>query len=243
MAILTHTFAGGRVRRFYDEATGQTVAAHADWHFYDDFFGNTLRSEWTAKDVSATGDTLPTFLQDTATGALQAKLDATNEAQASGLFWNDNRCIDAYLGAWFETRIRLTSSDMTGINMRVGLCSDWSANPANVTESIWGGMDETTAFGVETDDGATDTNLRSVQDWTSGDWHIFACHTFSWPYAAFYFDGVQIGGAMPFDLRGMTPTTRMLQPVLYLRKASGTTLATLDIDRVRIFGVGSDLDA
>src|SRR4051812_31559412 len=97
-------YLGKNIER-YDRVTRGTLLTTAPIQFRDDFVGDSIGALWTAIDVSSAGDSTPLLSADAANGVLRLPLDATSEAQESGVTFGDQRTFILNQGLIFECRL------------------------------------------------------------------------------------------------------------------------------------------
>lgn len=235
MAINTQTYRGQRIIRYFDSSTKKTVGGIAPVHFFDHFLGKTGAFSatgaaiWGLLDTSAAGDTTPVVKDDATGGAFTIKLDATDEAQLSGIYFGDCQPFDVTACPIFETTVTITSASMTGIKLVMGLASAHNATFDNIATNLWFRLDGSLALLVEGDDGTTDTDDQSAGvTWTTATSKTLRIEADSLSAVRFFVDGVSVGTV------AVAAATGNLQPYFAITKASGTTLATVDIDSVRV---------
>jgi hypothetical protein len=195
--------------------------------FYDDFDRSTLGLPLVLRDTSAAGS--PTFAQraDIANGVFRATLDATNEVQLVGADWADQRMIPANRAWEFEAFVALPATLATNEAFFVGVGSDYNSNPDSITISafwrVTGGSSGLTLI-AEADDNVTDRSTTSSRTLTAGTMALLRiCSKPNGNVEFWVNDDRQVVHAMAFD-------STALQPLFYLRKASGTTTPTADVD-------------
>jgi hypothetical protein len=96
---------------YYDKSTHETVRPMAPFYWMDDFVVDAQLEAagvpgWTVQDTSAVGNTTPVQVADQSCGVHSLLLDATVEAQESGLHMNDQHILNLDNGPIIEFRIR-----------------------------------------------------------------------------------------------------------------------------------------
>lgn len=227
------------IQTFYDDQQNhEVVHPMSPCRFQDDFFYKTLPTTdlWTAVDVSSVGNTTPVMVADGANGVARMPLDATSEAQESGLTWNDQRPLVLNQGLIFECALNLSTLP-TLLSIAVwGLAGDKNAVADTVAESIWfrtegNGVvtvecDDTTA-GTTKDDIATGTTLLSTTK------SIFRIDCSVIADCKFYINGARVASGTTFNMSAVP--TLALQPYFHIAKASGAGLGVMDLDKVAIW--------
>lgn len=224
------------VLTFFDSVTHERVNPMSPVVFYEDFLGkDTIPPErWTYIDVSAAGNTTPLHAADVANGVLRLPLDATSEAQESGITWNDQRPLVLNQGLVIEMGVSLqTLPTLLGIGVW-GLAGNKNAVANTVAESIWFRVDGSGAVTVENDDTANETSLVATGvTFTAGQKKIFRINCTDISNIKFFIDGVGVATTTTFNMS--TVPTLALQPYVHLAKASGAGLGVLDVDFIRVW--------
>jgi hypothetical protein len=226
----------GGVLGYYESASLETVLPVGPVVFKDDFLGKAYDTTniWTALDTSSAGDTTPALVADAPNGVLSCMLDATSEAQLSGIYWGDQRTLTLNQGLVFEARIKLAVLPTTGSIVCVGLMGDHNGTADTVAESIWFRWDGATGglITVETDDTSNETSkVTTGVTLTNADWAILRVDCNSITGLLWYVNGVNVAASTTFDMS--TVAALALQPVVRINKASGTSVGTIYVDYVR----------
>jgi len=225
---------------YFETATQERVGNVAALGFYDDFYGKAIDTTftWTAIDVSAVGLTTPVLIADSATagacGLVSLPLDATSEAQETGLTWGDQRTLVLNAGVQFECRLAYHTLPTTlGIAV-FGLAADKNAVADSVTESIWFRSDASGAITVENDDtGAGETSKVATGITMVADvFHIFRIDCTTPTAIQFFIDGNRVATATTFSMAAAAAALK-LQPYFHLAKASGTGIGEIYLDYCR----------
>lgn len=202
--------------------------------FFEDEFFTQKKPEFTAIDVSTSGDTTPVIVADESNGAIACLLDATNEAQESGLTFGNQRPFALNRGLNIEFRAAL-SVVPTGNGIVVfGLAGDKNAAPNSVAESIWFRLDASAAVTVETDDTSNETSqVATGVTLTAGEYKTFRIDCTDPTNVKFYINGDRVAPSTTFNMN--TVAALALQPYVHVSKASGTGVGTLKIDYIRVW--------
>ena len=224
------------ILEYFDSVTFERVKPLAPVVFEDDFFYRTLNvtDRWVAKDVSAAGDTTPLVVASGINGVARMPLDATSEAQESGLTWNDNRQFVLNQGLIWEARVALSTLP-TLLGMAVwGLAGNYNAVQNTVAESIWFRANGDGVVLAESDDTVNEQNSISTgTTLTAGTYAIFRIDCTTITDIKFYINGVRVASSTTFTMAQVA--TLKLQPYFSIVKASGAGLGVLDADVVRIW--------
>jgi len=230
----------GMIEYFDPQQLHERVGYVAGVSFYEDFLGKAIdtTTTWTAIDVSAAGLTTPVLIADSATagacGLVSLPLDATSEAQETGLTWGDQRTLVLNRGVIFEAVLALhTLPTLLGIGVW-GLAGDKNAVADTVAESAWFRVDGAGAVTVETDDTVNETTKVATGVTLVADaFHTFRIDCTTPAAVLFYIDGNQVAAGTTFNM-SQVPALK-LQPYFHLAKASGAGLGEIYLDAVRCF--------
>ena len=233
-------FIGG-ILTFFDKSNYESVLPVAPCRFYDDFLGTDIMIDetgsngpWTPIDVSSSGNSTPLIAADVANGVARLPLDATNEAQESGLYWGDQRPLVLNQGLIFECGLALQTLPTGTAEAVWGLAGDYNADADTVAEGIWFKADGGGLVVCEADD-----TSNEVDDETTGitlvatEFHVFRIDCRVITDIRFFIDGVAVATDETFD--ASTVAALALQPYFHLAKASGTGVGTVDVDYVRVW--------
>lgn len=231
------------IQVFYDYSTYETVHAMAPMYFYEDFLGegglelgNTV-DRWESVDV---GDATEALRADIATGVWRLHIHATNEAEDAVLYWGDQTSVCVLNDVQFEAVVDMATLPTTGVVAVFGMAGDHNLDKDTVAESAWFRMDASGVIKVETDDGTTNTDDTATGiTAVAGTANVFRIDFSDLSDVKFYIDGARVAGATTHDISALTTTTGLMQPYFSLDKASGTGVADMDIDAVRIWGIRS----
>lgn len=219
---------------FDDQQSFETVHPMAGYSFREDFDQKAIDSTnlWTLIDVSTTGNSTPILAADAASGVLRCPLDATSEAQESGVTRGDQRVLVLNQGLIIEYALALQTLP-TSLGIAVwGLAGDKNAVANTVAESIWFRADGSGAVTVETDDTVNETSLVATgTTLTAGTQAIFRIDCSVTTSVKFFINGNRVAGTTTFNMS--TVPTLKLQPYVHIAKASGTGVGTVDVDCIR----------
>jgi len=216
--------------------THETLIPYFPVSYYEDFLGDggALPDEWTAVDVSATGNTTPLISADAGNGIFRFPLDATSEAQESGMTWGDQRSLVLNQGLIFEARVALATLPTLASEAVWGLAGDKNAVADTVAESIWFKADGDGVIVAEYDDTShTADDIATGVTLTAGTFAIFRIDCTDIAACRLYINGAQVAPATTFDMSQVAALK--LQPYFHIAKASGAGLGILDVDYVRVW--------
>jgi len=230
--ILTNTFSG----------IPSTALPSAYHKFFDDFdrgaASGAINADWTVYETDG-GNTQ--VITDAIGGVMTLTNGATDDDSASQVVLaNESFKLTAGKKLWFETRIRSTASDVTNLDLSIGLIE---------TEDLSAVADNKPANGIvfiKTDAGVGTIFLNSSDNNTD----IVSANSLktlvanTWTRLGFYFDGGATGSATitPYiDGVAGTPLTSVtyatmaeLAPSFMVRNGDATTTQILQIDYVLI---------
>lgn len=219
----------------FDRNTHERVLVEAPVTYYEDFLGDTTVPEkLTSIDVSTTGNTTPLIAADVANGVLRCPLDATSEAQESGLTWGDQRSLILNQGLIVEMRVALETLPTLLAIAVWGLAGDKNAVADTVAESIWFRADGNGVITAEFDDTVhTADDVATGITLTAGTFAIFRIDCTTITDVLMYINGARVAAGTTFDMSQVAGLK--LQPYAHIAKANGAGLGVLDIDYVRIW--------
>lgn len=229
-------YRNGMLEYFDPQQLHERVGQVAPVTFYDDFYGKAIDTTltWTAIDVSAAGLTTPVLVASASSGVVSLPLDATSEAQETGLTWGDQRTLMLSRGPIFDCVLSLqTLPTLLSIGVW-GLAGNKNAVADTVAESAWFRVDGNGVVTVETDDTVNETTkVATGVTVVAGAPHAYRIDCTDPTKVLFYIDGVQVAAATTFNMN-QVPTLK-LQPYFHLAKASGAGLGVIELDVVRAF--------
>lgn len=171
-------------------------------------------------------------VDDTRSGEVLMQFTSTNEAQTLRLDFNDQLCIPATAEPIFEARVKIADS-AANVRTVIGLVSAFNATLDSAVSNAWfrtEGADQ--SLFIEVDDGTTDTDdFDTGADFTDATYHVLRV------------DFAQGTGAIRFFVDGNLVATKagsafavtdVLQPIIALQKASGTSVISVTVDYIRV---------
>lgn len=234
------TYRGVGYLNMYDSSTKETVFAAAPVQFYDDFLGaGTVIPAagspesgvaWCQKIVGAAPPVLAP-VADGAGGQLSAALTSASQKQEATLYMNDQRNFDVSKGLIFETRVRLSVlPSASGVQAVWGISDDWIDGPDNASYYLEFGATANGAVLARKKDGVATTSTATGVTLLATDWAIFKIDATDTTAVKFSINGALVHTAS----FGATGANAVLQPKLEVYKPSGTGVATMLADYVRI---------
>lgn len=226
---------------FFDQSTHERVFALAGLFYEDDFLAAgkqafpttaTQGIDWVKKLVETSGTPSVAGVASGQFGQVQLALDATSEKQEATLYWADNKHLDPTKGFEFECRAALSVLPSTaGVEAVFGVAGSWIDGPDNNTEYLEFGASGNGTMLMRSQDGSTQNAISTGVTVTAGVFHIFRIDASNTQDVGYYIDGVRYStaGQIKFGATGL------LQPYLSVYKPSGTGVATLVVDYVRLF--------
>ncbi len=224
-------------QEFSDSHFGQNPRLDCDcwWDFIGGATNYLIGTQGTLV-VRATGTpTGSAQVANTANGEASATLAVTNEAEFTGWDFADELNIPASREFFLEAYIKTPAAALTSVqDIVIGLTTAYNSTLASTTKYVWFRMSGSNVLIVEGKDGTT-TNLAVA---TNPSTTLTAA-----TYYLFTIDATSGAGQIEFwldDTRVATlnqsafAATDVLQPLVGIRKASGTAVSALTMDFLRI---------
>jgi len=203
---------------------------------FTDFAPNTVLSTTTGWQAQATTGTPGSngIKANTANGIFEGVLAVTNEAETVGVDWAGQLIIPATKRFYFETLIRIPTAITTAQNLIVGLQTAYNATLDSTTKFVRFRTNASMAVKAEFQDGTTTDLAQSLNRGgftiTANTWTLFAIDATKAGVIRFF-----INEALYYTHSiGAFAVTDLLQPAIYLNKASGTGVQSLQIDWARV---------
>ncbi len=253
--VITQAGFRGGVAYEYDGLTLETTVSSAPFQFSDDFVGAGHTAgvpaagspaagyPWVKKIVGAAPPTVA-LASNASGGVIQAALAATSEAEEASLYFNDSLAIPT-LGSSIgqaEWRSLLAVAPTSGAQAFLGLGSAWVGGPLNLARYIgflWNGS---AGLSLVAKDGNGDTySLTAAPIGGSAittDTTLFHVYRVDWSNQSdvrFYVDGNPVNAPNTVIWNPSSAANGVLQPWHSVYKASGTGLATLNVDKIDVF--------
>jgi hypothetical protein len=244
--LLSLNDALGNSQSFNDSATWETIQRFSAVTFDEDFTGPALVTipnfgspvngcPWVKKLVKDFGSPSVAILANYSGGAVRLALDATSEAQEATLYANDVLNWDMTKCAIWEARISNHVLPTGNAEIVFGLQSAWASGPDNASfyaqfqEAVGG----TGLVNFRTQDGVNTLAGASPITMVVDTFHIFRIDATDPTNIRFFIDGVEVSsrGQTSFAATG---ANAVLQPYVSVYKASGTGVATVDVDMIQI---------
>ena len=235
--------ADGRIRRWFERATGETVHVRAPVYFYDDFIGYNAPMLSETGSVGIWQDTiigaappLAGQVTDELNGVVQVALTADSQEQQALLDFGDVLCFDANKALQAEFRFKVKVLPTAAVTLAMGLGSANNKVLASISKFAAFSLTSDGVIKCETDDNTTDTApVTSGTTATADDQYRIARIDMSdLTSVKFYLDGVRVASGTTFDMSALAATDG-LQPFIQAYKASGTVVGTLEVDSCRVW--------
>lgn len=221
--------------------THETLIPFAPIVYADDFLGAGVAIpaagsaesgvDWVKKIV---GTATAAVKADTVNGVLELALDATSEKQDAAVYWNDELQLSIAQGLVFEARVAPSVLPTDAAEMVIGVTSAWADGPDAITYSVFFTMDGSGAIVCEKDDNASDESAASGVTLTAGEYAILRIDCSDAANIKFYVDGERVAGGTTFDWAASAANSKV-QPFVSCYKATGTGVATLLVDYIRVW--------
>lgn len=231
------------VEQTFDKVTFEITDASAAIFYCEEFMAAgkqtfptsvTQGTDWVKKQVKTAGAPDVTGVSSAGMGQVQAALDATSEAQEATLYWGDNKHLDVTKGLVFECRARLSVlPSAAGVQAIWGLANTWVSPPDSNTFYLEFGATANGTILMRSQDGVTQNGISSGLTVLATDFHIYRIDATNLNDIGYYIDGAQMNtpGQIKFAATG---ANAILQPMFGVFKASGTGVATLIMDYVKV---------
>ncbi len=171
-------------------------------------------------------------VDSTANGEHIITLNAASEAQTAGFDFGDLRPIPANRGWVFEALVKVnTTAITTNQQVLIGMASAYNATFASIISNAWFFLNASMIAQVESDDGTADNDgLSTGQTLVADTYYMFRIDATNRRAVTFWINNklVKTLSAAAWAV------TDLLQPVFYVRKASGATTPSISVDAVRI---------
>ena len=128
---------------FYDGTTFETLMTGYPVKFVEDFLGQTGGGPfdgtviWTALKVGVGALETAAIVADSSNGQFLLHLAATDEAEDTVLYHNDNRTFDVGNGLIFEARVDMAVAPGVGVTAVFGMANDHNLDKDTVAASAW----------------------------------------------------------------------------------------------------------
>jgi hypothetical protein len=241
---------GANSQEFYDTTTHERVFAFTPIFYEEDFMGAgksaafptsaTVGSDWIKKTVQTGGTPTVGAIANAAFGQVQLALDATSEKQEASLYWADKLAVDVTAGTVIEVRAKLAVlPSATGVEAVFGLSSAWVDGPDNASEYLEFGANASGVMNMRSQDGTTQNAIASNFTADTTKYHVYRIDATVLTNVRYFVDGVErnTDNQIAFAATG---SSAILQPYMSVYKASGTGVATLDIDYFKFWNAARD---
>lgn len=243
------------VDRFFDDTQlYETVASYSALQFVEDFigaghsagipaFGSPVAGyPWVKKIVGAAPPTLA-LVSNAPGGQVSAALTSASEKQEATLYWNDGLSLDGTKKLNFEARIALAAQPSApGVQAVFGLAQAWIDGPDNNARFLEFGCSGNGNLSLRVKDAAGLVTMAaaplsspSSQILLDTNFHIFRIDMTDPTNVGFYFDGARVNANFSLSFAS-TGSSAIFQPYVSVYKPSGTGIATLNIDKIDVWG-------
>lgn len=243
--VASRVTVGSNLHEFVDRNTHERVQILTDIIYRDDFVGagsavipaaGSAESgvDWTSKIVGAAPPTVAS-VANAAGGQFACTLTAASQKQDAALYHGDVLAFDITKGLIWEARVQLSVlPSAASVQAIWGLSAAWIDGPDNAAAYIQFAATANGAVLMRAYDGVTAYSVASGVTLLNSDYKIFRIDATDVTDIKFYIDGVQVSAnsAVAFAATG---ATAILQPYFSVYKPSGTGVATLKGDYVKIF--------
>lgn len=229
----------------FDYRWPQLYQNEGEWFAWkEDFLGTSVATNQnTAYDNTPTGSPTVGLVSNATGGVYAAQLNNTDEAQSAGLYWNDVLNIQGNLPFCFMARVKVAATPTSVQRFIIGLGSALIDPFDTMARKAWYNIQGGASITVETDDGTTDnTDKDTGEDIIAATWYWFTVSRN--PTGVVNFCIMDGYGQKPrtwsmsknFEVGEPAYGANNLQPILMVRKESGTTTPQILIDAYAIIG-------
>lgn len=225
-------------REFTDQIFGESPRQTVDmWWDFNGNAANYLIGTQGTVTARITGAGPPTVTQgaNTVNGLALFTQEATSQVQFAGVDFADQLTITPFRDFFFECMVRTPATALTSVqDMIVGLATAYNSTLASMSKYIWFRLAGSNVVTYEGKDGTTTSLANAAVPATT-----IAVSTFT----VFTIDGQHGPGDIRFFLNddfvgrlnlSSFAATDLMQPMIGLRKASGTTTNVAALDWLRI---------
>ncbi len=219
----------------FDDTSYETLQRGNALYFYDDFLGTAVLADgttmWNKKDTGAATEAI---LANGVGGVYELALTNGDEKQEAGLYFGDTLNFDITKGLIWEARVNITVLPTLLAEAQWGLASAYVEGWDNISYSVGFDIDGNGAVNLSCDDNTTDSLVSSGTTILADAYHIYRIDCSDVTKIRYYIDGVEqaASSTIPFAATG---SNAKCQPYLYIYKAAGAGVGTMDVDYVRIW--------
>ena len=189
---------------------------------------------WADKIVLTGGSPDVVGVTDGNLGLMSCALDATDEEQEAICYMADQRAFSLEQGLVMEMRAKLSVLPTGNGEIIWGLYGDYVKGPDNVAYSVFFTADGSGEVFCESDDTESDESATSGVTCLATDWKVYRIDATDVTDILFYIDGVNVATGTTFGYAG-TGANAILQPAFGCYKSTGTGVATIQMDYVKIW--------
>ena len=232
----------------YDDATNEAVFVAAPINYSDDFVGAGHTAgipsngspvagyAWVKRLVKTSGSPAAAILANAAGGVVQLSIDATSEKQEASLYQNDQKTWDSTKTLIYQARISLpTLPSAAGVYAVWGLWSSWVDGPLSNTQYIGFGLNGSGELFMYSYDGTTTKAVDTGIAMAVNTYYQFRIEIDQSGVLHFFVNGTEYTTSLAPVVWAATGANAILQLYSSVYKASGTGLATMNIDSIEIW--------
>ena len=232
----------------YDDSTSEIGLCSAPLNFGDDFVGAghtagvpvngspTAGYAWVKKLVKTGGSPAVGIVANAAGGVMQSSIDATSEKQEATFYQNDQKTWDTTKTIIYQARVSLAVlPSAAGVYAVWGLGSVWADGPLNLAQYIFFGCNGSGEVYMYSFDGTTTKAVDTGFAMVANTYYQFRIEIDGSGVLHFYINGVEYSTSTAPVVWGATGSNAVLQLYSSCYKASGTGVATLNMDSVEIW--------
>lgn len=240
MSTKSHFLNG--ILRFYDGITGEDVLPLAPIVFHDDFLPATAGaaiptslaagSPWIAKLVKTVGSPTVAGGGSKANGTVTATIDNTSEKQEATLYNGDVRDFVLGQGCTFESYVKIGTLATGVAEIVVGLTAAWADGPNSIANSAYFSISGG-AITCRVNDNSNAISAASGVTVDNTGFHLLKIDFSDLTNILFYIDGTRVAQSTTFAFTG-NAAAQLMQAYVSAYKASGTGVASIEVDMIRI---------
>lgn len=187
---------------------------------------------WAKKTVGTPGGVAG--VANGTNGTVLCALAATSEKEDAALYAGDQLAFSVLQGLVFEARVQLSVIPTTLGQATIGVTSAWADGHDAITYSAFFTARASGELFCDTDDNVTDKDVTSGTTVILTDWVILKIDMSDPLNILFFINGARVASGTTFGWAASAANSKV-QPFLGVYKASGTGVASLTVDYVRVW--------
>lgn len=199
--------------------------------YFEDFTGQAnLPASVKARSVG-TPTTTAAIVANDPDGTVVSTLAATSELEVAGMDWGDQRIIPGNVGFLFQALTKVTGAVAANDDVIIGVIATFNSTLASIPSYAWFRLSASMVLTAETNDGTTATlaNLGDGRTLVTAVYNLFSIDTMQRRGRAHFYLGDDLFADLPWAALS-SATANQLQPIVAVRKASGTDVISVTTD-------------